>query len=346
MSRLELTIEDLGSIWLDDSVGAILQALTDEDILSNTLIIFQQDHGVETKMALYENGNRIAQFIHYPDWIPARTKYDIPVSTIDIAATLLDFAEVDESPYPMDGISWKNDILTGQNDYGRCLFFEMEKDRSVRCGCDKYLTIYEQDTAISTTYQRSIRFDYSGDLTNLFDLCGGTDAYITDSGDNQEGADLNLVDDFPVTAEDMAKVLQCHLDRTSHSADPGNITMCDLNPLTDSPTSGPVTESPTSGICADSTFFIEYEMDTSFPCDFVSGFAPCLCDDPKVSSHCSLSCGSCSEYACVDSTADFMTSEGNGNCALFSTFSPGLIQRYCEFNYVRNTCRGTCGVCN
>jgi len=191
------TTEDLGSIWLDDSVGAILRALTDKGILENTIFIFQQDHGVETKAALYENGNRIAQFVHYPDVIPGGTQYNIPVSTIDIAATLLDFAEVDGSPYPMDGKSWKNDILTSQNNYDRCLFFEMEKDRVVRCGCEKYLTIYEQDAGTSTTYQKGIRFELSADLTNLFDLCGETESYITDSGDNQEADELNLVDDLP-----------------------------------------------------------------------------------------------------------------------------------------------------
>ena len=44
---------DLGSIWLDDSVGALLQSLRDNEILDNTIFIFQMDHGIETKMALY-----------------------------------------------------------------------------------------------------------------------------------------------------------------------------------------------------------------------------------------------------------------------------------------------------
>jgi len=33
--------DDLGAIWVDDSVGALLRALKDQDILDNTLFVFQ-----------------------------------------------------------------------------------------------------------------------------------------------------------------------------------------------------------------------------------------------------------------------------------------------------------------
>jgi len=82
-----------------------VQALTDIGILNNTLFLFLIDHGFETKITLFENGNRIAQFIQYPDVIPPGTKYHTPVLTIDVAATLIDLAGVGDSLYDMDGIS-------------------------------------------------------------------------------------------------------------------------------------------------------------------------------------------------------------------------------------------------
>ena len=43
-----------GSIWLDDAVGAMLQALRDTDQLDNTFFLFQLDHGQDAKGTLYE----------------------------------------------------------------------------------------------------------------------------------------------------------------------------------------------------------------------------------------------------------------------------------------------------
>ena len=86
---------DLGPIWVDDSIGALINALKKKGILNNTVFLFQQDHGMEAKSAVYETGVRIAQFIHYPDSITSGSTLDSPVSTVDIAATMLDFADIE-----------------------------------------------------------------------------------------------------------------------------------------------------------------------------------------------------------------------------------------------------------
>lgn len=139
---------------------------------------------------MWETGGRIVQFVHYPNGFSAGSTFNGQVSTVDIGATMLDFAGI-TAPYDMDGVPWK-EAATGdleetsyfEND--RCLFMENEKDRSVRCGCYKYLELYAQDSSVSTTYQRGLNYGTSVDLDNLFDLCGGTSNYITDAEDNQE----------------------------------------------------------------------------------------------------------------------------------------------------------------
>jgi hypothetical protein len=42
--------DDLGPIWVDDSIGALLKALKNNGILDNTIFLFQQDHGMDTKV--------------------------------------------------------------------------------------------------------------------------------------------------------------------------------------------------------------------------------------------------------------------------------------------------------
>lgn len=188
--------EDYGPIWLDDSVGAILKALNDNGILDNTIFLFQMDHGMETKAALYENGLRIPQFIHYPAKYSPGTRFDAPVSTIDIGATMLDFAGIAPS-YELDGMSWKDAVDDANEELYwknyRCLFFEIQRDRAARCGCHKYLDIYEQSNWASSTYRRGNMKLLSNDFQNLFNLCGDSTEYVTDPTSNMEDKSLNLV---------------------------------------------------------------------------------------------------------------------------------------------------------
>ena len=112
-------------------------------------------------------------------------------------------------------------------------------------------------------------------------------------------------------------------------------------------TSSFTTTSPTL-TCIDSTFPIAYTeiAEASVPCELVS-VTICLCSDPDVSSHCPSACDSCAEYGCVDSTATFFSPAGSAvTCDMFSFLEPEEVESYCEIDIIRDTCRGTCGVCD
>jgi arylsulfatase A-like enzyme len=78
-----------GAVWVDDSIGSVLMTLEALGQLDNTFFLFQQDHGQEGKGSLYETGSRIAQFVHFPNWIAAGSTFDGLVSTIDILPTMV-----------------------------------------------------------------------------------------------------------------------------------------------------------------------------------------------------------------------------------------------------------------
>jgi len=236
------TNDDLGAIWIDDSVGSILMALEEKGILDDTIFVFQADHGVDPKAALYEGGVRIPQFIHYPNKISAGTKFDSPISVMDTAAAVLDYAGIVPS-YDIDGTSWKeviagNDSETNWKD--RCLHYEMGKDRAARCGCYKYLEIYDQND--STTFRRGNAKGLSNDERNLFNLCGQSeDEYLTlIRGRNMEAMDRNLIEENPITASQLETIQQCHLERIMNgSYDSCQLDMDDTNVDTNSPTKQP-----------------------------------------------------------------------------------------------------------
>jgi len=114
---------------------------------------------------------------------------------------------------------------------------------------------------------------------------------------------------------------------------------CSSSP-TSSPTTAPVP-------CVDGGFPLSYGG-ISLPCAFVDNYvSDCVCSDPTVSSHCTNTCNSCAEYACVDSTASWESPVGTVRCADLSTeLSPAQISRFCgSIDDLRTTCPATCGVC-
>ncbi|KNC82333.1 hypothetical protein SARC_05372 [Sphaeroforma arctica JP610] len=212
---------ELGAIWVDDGIGALIRTLEDYDELNNTIFVFQMDHGIETKMALFENGNRIAQFVHYPDAFGTEGKtFEGLVQTIDLAPTLLDYAGI-AAEYETDGESWIDAVLdeTAESTWRdeRCLLFEFQYDRSVRCGCEKLTTM---DGAGSTTRRTGNRLGYPVADDTYYNLCDSV------TGANPEGTDLSTSE--PEQVARLADVLDCFLKKTSPSSEADYSTACTL----------------------------------------------------------------------------------------------------------------------
>lgn len=88
---------------VDRSVGRVLQALRDEGLEDNTIVIFTSDNGAPNyiglpevnqpyrgwKITLFQGGLRVPYVAQWPGRIPAGTRYDQPVSNIDILPTVI-----------------------------------------------------------------------------------------------------------------------------------------------------------------------------------------------------------------------------------------------------------------
>lgn len=203
---------ELGMIWIDDGIESIIELLEDKGQLNNTFILFQMDHGEEGKTSLYEPGIRLAQFIHYPDAFgTSGTTYDGLVSTIDIGPTMLDYAGI-TNHYPMDGQSWAGVVENNVTAPDRCLIFELDKDRAIRCGCNKFINIGTR----SNTEDFATSLSYTLATDNLFDLC---------SGSNVPEQDGTLITDTTLLSS-MNNILGCHLAKTDPSQTPDYMTSC------------------------------------------------------------------------------------------------------------------------
>ncbi|ONI44925.1 hypothetical protein AN641_05435 [Candidatus Epulonipiscioides gigas] len=90
--------------YIDDNVGRILEALENEHILDDTIVVFTTDHGeymgehgLWRKGQLYPEVNHIPFFIRYPKKINANTKISEYVSAVDFLITMTSLAEIDNT---------------------------------------------------------------------------------------------------------------------------------------------------------------------------------------------------------------------------------------------------------
>lgn len=75
--------------WLDDSVGAVVDALDARGLGDSTLLIFASDHSAFAKMTCYERGARAPAVVVWPGVIPAGQRVDALTANIDWAPTVL-----------------------------------------------------------------------------------------------------------------------------------------------------------------------------------------------------------------------------------------------------------------
>jgi arylsulfatase A-like enzyme len=105
---------------VDEWVGKLLDELDRKGLTENTLVIFVSDHGemmgdhgLNSKMKMYEGSAHIPLIMRFPGVIPAGKKVNIPVSHLDLFGTILDYSgmKIPEN----DGRSLRN-IIDGKTD--------------------------------------------------------------------------------------------------------------------------------------------------------------------------------------------------------------------------------------
>ena len=103
---------------VDDGVGNVLRALKDNGIEENTLIVFLSDNGGARNNAssnaplrglkgdVYDGGLRVPFAMQWKGVIPANTKYEESVSSLDIMASMVDILDIKTNPKkPLDGVN-------------------------------------------------------------------------------------------------------------------------------------------------------------------------------------------------------------------------------------------------
>ena len=103
-----------GATWLDDQIGAVMKKLDELDLADNTLVIYFNDHGVESaKGSCYEGGVRTPCFIRWPGVVKPGQAGAL-IQNTDFAPTILAACGIDPpKEMTLDGLDLLP-LLTGR----------------------------------------------------------------------------------------------------------------------------------------------------------------------------------------------------------------------------------------
>jgi arylsulfatase A-like enzyme len=162
---------------LDDAVGSVTAALREQGLAGNTIVAFLGDNGCirckrpplrAGKGALYEGGIRVPFIVSWPGVLPAGSRADAPVSSLDLAATLLEAAG--GSAAGLDGASLVTALNGGPAPHA-CLFWGGQVLGAVRCGDWKLIDIRGLEPQL---------FDLRADLREAHDVAAAHPAVVAD----------------------------------------------------------------------------------------------------------------------------------------------------------------------
>ena len=116
LARKDLATFAKQAAGLDESVGQILRAVAEADLVDSTVIVFSTDHGIalpRAKQTLYDSGLRCALIIRTPEIDPSGQAHDRMVAMADLLPSVLEAAGV---ALP-EGLREKSfaGLLTGQS---------------------------------------------------------------------------------------------------------------------------------------------------------------------------------------------------------------------------------------
>ena len=148
-------------LWLDDSLGALMSILEEQNKLDNTIIFFFNDHGQNSKGTLYQGGVHNPSIIWRKGGFKCGSKLETLISNVDFAPTIIDLAGGNTQDKGFDGQSflpYLNSEKTGTQQ--RTLYHELGYARAVRIGKWKYLAVrYPEKLENMSFEQRSLRLE-------------------------------------------------------------------------------------------------------------------------------------------------------------------------------------------
>lgn len=145
------------TIALDRSVGHVLDTLEKHQLTNNTLVVFTNDNGAATylktnngglrglKGTVWEGGLRVPFAATWPGHLPAGTKSEIPVSTVDLGTTLCTLAGFSDTELQRLRLSGTDLITSAKGEAEeRSLYWKRGNTAAIRHGDWKLIRLKDE----------------------------------------------------------------------------------------------------------------------------------------------------------------------------------------------------------
>jgi len=143
ISAAGLTENEAGYLWMDDSLGLLLDKLDELGIADNTIVLFIADHGSNRKGSLYrQRGTEVPCIMRWPNGMPRGIACDALVQNTDFVPTWFDVAGAKvPQAYKMDGVSIAPLFSNPKADVREYVYAEMGASRAVRTKDWSYMAL-------------------------------------------------------------------------------------------------------------------------------------------------------------------------------------------------------------
>ncbi len=170
ITKAGLTTNEAGYLWMDDSLGVLLDKLDELGIADNTVVLFIADHGSELKGSLYRHrGMEVPCVMRWPAGMKQGVACHELIQNTDFVPTWFELAGVKRPKgYRMDGVSMASLFRQPNRPVRDYVYGEMGPSRSIKTRDWSYLALrYTRDQI------ESVRADSNRIVKRLQGLSGG-----------------------------------------------------------------------------------------------------------------------------------------------------------------------------
>jgi len=162
IDRAGLTSNEAGYLWMDDSLGVLLDKLDELGIAENTLVVFIADHGSELKGSLYRHrGAEVPCIMRWPAGMKQGMQCHELIQNTDFVPTWFEIAGVKRPrDYRIDGVSFASLFQHPDRPVRDSVYCEMGPSRSIKTKDWSYLSLrYTKDqiAAVRSNSNRVIK---------------------------------------------------------------------------------------------------------------------------------------------------------------------------------------------
>ena len=165
MKRIEaagLASDQAGYLWMDDSLGLILDMLDELKLTENTLVLFIADHGSGHKGSLYKaKGTEVPCIMRWPAGMKAGVRTQELIQNTDFVPTWFELAGVKKpAKYQMDGVSLRALFQEPHKPVRKHVYAEIGAARSIKTKDHSYIALRytrEQIAGVKESHRRYLK---------------------------------------------------------------------------------------------------------------------------------------------------------------------------------------------